>query len=114
MKLWYISVEEFKPVVGFKFEFWGGEEGERNWKHLCEVTEVIPKRKLAYSWKYQGYQGVSNLSFELYKTVIGTNLKLTHSGLDTFSKNVSELAIDNFENGWDQAINISLKNLLEK
>ena len=43
MKQWYIEVEDFKPEVGFKFIFWGGEKGEKKWKHLCEITEVIPE-----------------------------------------------------------------------
>lgn len=44
MKQWYFDMEEFKTVVGFKFQFWGGEEGGKQWKHLCEITEVIPEK----------------------------------------------------------------------
>lgn len=114
MKQWYINVEEFKPVVGFKFEFWGGEEGQRKWKHLCEIIEVIKDKKLTYSWKYEGYSGLSFVTFELFKMDIGTKLKLTHSGIDTFPVDITELAIDKFESGWKQIINISLKEFLEK
>ncbi len=114
MKEWYINVEEFKPVVGFKFEFWGGEEGERKWKHLCEITEVILGKKLTYSWVYEGYSGMSYVTFELFEIDNGTKLKLTHSGIDTFPIDIPELAINNFENGWSQAINVALKELLEK
>jgi len=114
MKEWYINVEEFKPVVGFKFEFWGGEEGERKWKHLCEITEVILGKKLTYSWVYEGYSGMSYVTFELFEIDNGTKLKLTHSGIDTFPIDIPELAAKNFENGWSQAINVGLKELLEK
>lgn len=114
MKQWYIDVEAFVPTIGFEFEFWGGEPGEEKWKHLCVITEVIPEEKLSYSWKYQGYTGSSILSFELSKIDKNTKLKLTHSGIDTFPKDVPELAIENFKAGWTQAIHVSLKDFLEK
>jgi len=114
MKQWYIDVVEFKVVVGFKFEFWGGEAGEKQWKHLCEITEVVPGRKLTYSWKYEGFCGMSYVTFELFEDNDGTKLKLTHSGIDTFPADIPELAIHNFENGWNQAINVSLKEFLQK
>ena len=112
MKQWYIDLKEFKTVVGFKFDFWAGEEGGKQWKHLCKITEVIPERKLAYSWKYEGYGGISYVTFELFKESNGTKLKLTHSGIDTFPTDIPDLAIHNFEKGWDQIINVSLKKLL--
>lgn len=113
MKQWYFDVKEFKAVVGFRFEFWGGEEGGRQWKHLCEITEVVPGKKLAYSWKYEGYDGMSHVTFELFEEKNGTRLKLTHSGIDTFPADIPELAIHNFENGWNHIINVSLKAYLK-
>ena len=113
MKQWYIDVEEFKTVVGFTFEFWGGEEGEKKWKHLCEITEVVVGKKLTYSWKYEGYTGMSYVTFELFEENQGTRLKLTHSGIDSFPADIPELAPHNFENGWKQAIDITLKEFLE-
>ena len=32
---------------------------EKQWLHLCKVVEVIPQRKLSYSWKHDGYEGDS-------------------------------------------------------
>lgn len=113
MKEWYFDVKEFNTVVGFKFEFWGGEKGEKQWKHLCEITEVIPEEKLTYSWKYDGYNGMSYVTFELFEEKNGTKLKLTHTGIDTFPADIPELAIHNFENGWKHAIHVSLKEFLE-
>jgi uncharacterized protein YndB with AHSA1/START domain len=114
MKQWYIDCQEFKPVVGFTFEFWAGEEGGKQWKHLCEVTEVIPEKKLTYSWKYEGYSGMSYVTFELFEAHRDTKLILTHTGLDTFPADVPELAIHNFEKGWTQLIHTSLKDFLEE
>lgn len=114
MKQWYIDVKEFKTIVGFKFEFWAGEEGGKQWKHLCEITEVIPEKKLAYTWQYEGYSGMSHVTFELSEEQNGTKLKLTHTGVDSFPADVLELASSNFEKGWNQIVNVTLKEFLEK
>ena len=57
MKEWYFDLEEFKAEPGFTFSFKGiGKEGE-SYLHLCEVKEVLPNRKLSYTWRYDGYEG---------------------------------------------------------
>jgi uncharacterized protein YndB with AHSA1/START domain len=55
---WYFDLKEFKPKAGFEFEFVVEHEGH-NYHHLCRVTEVIPQRKLAYTWRYKGERGDS-------------------------------------------------------
>jgi hypothetical protein len=35
-------------------------------QHLWKVTDVVPGRKVAYSWKYGGHSGDSVVSFELF------------------------------------------------
>lgn len=114
MKQWYFDLKEFDAVVGFQFEFMGGEEGGKQWKHLCEITEVIPERKITYSWKYEGYTGISYVTFELFEEKEQTRLKLTHSGIGSFPADIPKLAIHNFEEGWKHIINISLKGFLEQ
>jgi uncharacterized protein YndB with AHSA1/START domain len=54
MKKWYFDLKEFKPEVGFEFRFYGGPDENRQYLHICKITEVIPGRKLAYNWKYDG------------------------------------------------------------
>ncbi len=66
MKKWYFDLAEFKAELGFKFQFPGGPDPERQYLHQCEVTEVIPEKKLTYSWSYDGYQGNSFVTFELF------------------------------------------------
>src|ERR1700722_8533535 len=65
MQKWYFNLADFKPVVGFKFQFIGG--GENQYVHLCEVTEVVENKKLTYSWKYEGYPGITHVTFELFE-----------------------------------------------
>jgi len=113
MKQWYFDLAEFKPEVGFKFEFLGGTD-EKKYLHLCEVTEVIPGKKLTYSWRYDGYEGNSLVSFELFEEGKSTRLKLTHEGLETFPTTDPNFARESFAAGWRHITGISLKDHLEK
>ena len=112
MRAWYFDLKEFKPEVGFQFEFTVEHEGVK-YHHLSEVTEVAPQKKLAYTWRYKGQPGDSLVTFELSAKGDKTRLKLTHEGLETFPKTAA-YARKNFETGWTQIIGSSLKQFVEK
>src|ERR1700751_2230350 len=59
------SGPQFKPEIGFKFEFVVEREGNK-YHHLCRVTEVIPQKKIAYTWRYKGEPGDSLVTIELF------------------------------------------------
>lgn len=65
MRRWYFDLKEFKPEVGFEFKFSVEHEGVK-YCHLCKITEVIPQRRLAYTWRYKGHEGDSLVTFELF------------------------------------------------
>ena len=111
MRQWYFDLKEFKPEVGFEFEFVVEHEGMK-YHHLCKVTEVIPQKKLAYTWRYKGHEGDSLVTFELFADGDKTRLKLTHEGLETFPKTPS-FARRSFMEGWTQIIGSSLKEFVE-
>lgn len=114
MKEWYFDLEEFKPQVGFEFQFYGGRE-ERQYLHLCKVTEVVPGEKITYSWSYKGYPGESFVTFELFPDGADkTRLKLTHAGLETFPADNPDFAKENFVAGWSQIIGTNLVNYFTK
>ena len=112
MRAWYFDLKEFKPEVGFEFEFTVEHEGAR-YHHLCKITEVIPQKKIAYTWRYAGEEGDSLVTFELFADGGKTRLKLTHEGLETFPK-LPAYAKTNFEKGWTEIIGSSLKQFVEK
>lgn len=114
MQKWYFDFQEFKPEVGFEFRFWGGPADDRQYLHICEITEVVPNRKLSYSWRYDGYPGQTVVSFELSPEGSGTKVKLSHSGLETFPTDVADFAPENFVEGWNWIIGKSLKEFLEQ
>jgi len=112
MRVWYFDLDEFKPEVGFEFEFTVEHEGTK-YHHLCKITEVIPQKKIAYTWRYAGEEGDSLVTFELFADGGKTRLKLTHEGLETFPK-LPAYAKTNFEKGWTEIIGSSLKQFVEK
>ena len=65
MRQWYFDLKEFKPEIGFEFEFVVEHEGN-TYHHLCKITEVIPQKRIAYTWRYKGEPGDSLVTFELF------------------------------------------------
>jgi len=112
MKQWYFDMPAFKPEVGNEFTFTGENEG-RIFIHLCKVTEVIPNKKLSYTWRYEGAEGESHLTFELFEEGEETRVKLTHEGLETFPQ-TKDFRRENFTEGWTYILGTSLKDFLNK
>ncbi|HEV7620925.1 MAG TPA: SRPBCC domain-containing protein [Flavisolibacter sp.] len=112
MKQWYFDISEFKPEKGFEFQFEGNNEG-KIFVHLCKITEVIKQKKLSYSWRYKGYDGISFVTIELFPEGDKTKLKLTHEGLESFPA-VPDFAKENFAAGWTHIIGTSLKDFVAK
>lgn len=112
MREWYFDLKEFKPQVGFEFEFVVEHEGT-TYHHLCRVMEVIPQQKIAYTWRYKGQLGDSLVTIELSPAGDKTRLKLTHTGIDTFPKTPA-YGRKNFEAGWTAIIGTELKQFVER
>jgi uncharacterized protein YndB with AHSA1/START domain len=111
MRRWYFDLKEFKPEVDFEFEFVVEHEG-MTYHHLCRVTEVVPQKKIAYTWRYKGEVGNSLVTVQLFPEGDKTRLRLTHEGLETFPKTPA-YARKNFEAGWTAIIGSELKQFLE-
>ena len=112
MKKWYFDFEAFSPEVGFEFRFTGGTE-TRQYLHICTIEEVVRLKRLKYSWRYDGYEGISYVTFELFAQGDQTRIKLTHEGLETFPKENPDFARVNFVEGWTSIIGSSLKEYVE-
>jgi uncharacterized protein YndB with AHSA1/START domain len=111
MRIWYFDLKEFRPEVGFEFEFVVEHEGN-HYHHLCRVTDVVPQKKVAYIWRYKGEPGDSLVTFELFREGEKTRLKLTHTGIDTFPETPA-YARKNFETGWTQIVDSELRQFVE-
>lgn len=111
MKNWYFDIEDFQPKTGFEFNFTAGTE-QKKYVHQCKITKVIPERTLAHTWRFEGYPGDSVVNFEMFPEESGTNIKVTHYGLETFPS-TPEFSKESFANGWSQIICSNLKNYVE-
>jgi uncharacterized protein YndB with AHSA1/START domain len=110
MKEWFFTIEDFVLEPGCEFHFSVEHQG-MTYDHRCKVTEVIPGTKLAFTWRYEGYEGDSLVTFELFPEGEKTLLRLTHEGLGTFPK-LPSFARGNFTNGWTMLIGTSLRDYL--
>lgn len=114
MKEWYFTLDDFIPEKGFHFSFRGqGHKGEQ-YVHHCIITEMIPYKKLQYSWAYENYKGYSLVTFELFEEGEQTRVKLTHHGLETFPQNNADFARSSFNGGWTELIGNSLPKFLSE
>ena len=113
LKKWYFDLDGFQPVPGFRFRFAGkGSTGEE-YMHDCRVLEVIPGKKIAYSWTYENREGYSVVSFELFPDGDQTRLVLTHTGVASFAANGSDFMNESFTQGWTEIIGNQLRLFLE-
>jgi len=112
MREWYFDLKEFRPQVGFEFEFIVEHEGN-SYHHLCRLTDVVPEKRIAYTWRYKDQPGDSLVTFELFPVGNKTRFKLTHTGIEKFPKTPA-YARKNFEAGWTAIIGSELKQFVEK
>jgi uncharacterized protein YndB with AHSA1/START domain len=113
MRKWYFDVSDFKPEVGFEFQFSGKGSDGTEYVHLCKVTEAIPNKKIAYTWVYRDLGGDSLLTFELFDESDKTRVKLTHAGLETFPSNLKDFTRESFMGGWNYFTSEALPKYLE-
>jgi uncharacterized protein YndB with AHSA1/START domain len=111
MKKWYFNVSDFKPVVGQEFSFEGGPP-EKIYKHLCKIITLEKERRIAYTWRYKGYQGESTVTFELEPEGNKTRIRVIHTGLDSFPSSEPDFGAHNFSAGWTEIITKNLPAFL--
>jgi uncharacterized protein YndB with AHSA1/START domain len=91
IELWLMK-NDFKPIVGHEFQFKTNPLPNFNFDGIvyCKVLEIIPDKKLVYSWKGGPGNGVMTMDSVVEWTLIeknnGTELKLEHSGVKGFEQ----------------------------
>lgn len=102
MGLWLMK-NDFQPIVGHDFQFRTKPIPSLNYDGIfyCKVLEIVPLRKLSYSWKGGPGEGKVTLDtvvvWKLEPNDKGTELFLEHSG---FSE-VENLAVyAGMTDGW--------------
>ncbi|THV58163.1 SRPBCC domain-containing protein [Flagellimonas alvinocaridis] len=99
----WLMPNDFKPVVGHKFQFGAkpkyplGFDG----RIYCEVLEIVPYKKLVYSWKgglsKENPSLVSTVTWILTPVDHGTVLELEHEGFKGVKNYLAFIIMDK---GW--------------
>jgi len=85
MELWLMK-NDFQPIVGHEFQFRVNPVPSLDFDGIvyCEVLEIVPFKKLSYTWKLGPGDGSINVDsvvrWELKPTDKGTELLLDHGG----------------------------------
>ena len=102
MELWLMK-SNFQPIVGHEFEFRVNPVPSLDFDGIvyCKVLDIVPFKKLSYSWKLGPGDGTINLDsivkWELQATEKGTDLILDHGDFTI----IENLGIFNAMNkGW--------------
>lgn len=86
LKQWSLSSGDFRAEVGFKWMETRPPKPKMKWdgKMYFEVLEIVPLKKLVYSFKGGPSEGVHTLdtivTWSLHPKEGGTELRLVHSG----------------------------------
>lgn len=102
MELWLMK-NNFQPVVGTDFQFRTNPIPSLDFDGVfyCRVLEIIPFKKLSYSWQSGPGNGEITLDsvvvWKLEATDKGTELFLEHSG---FAKEENLSFYNGLTNGW--------------
>ena len=113
MHQWYFeNIPAFKPRVGFETRFLV-QSGGRDFLHMWKVTDVVPRKKISYDWKFEGYSGESSTAFELFDKGKSTTLRLTVTVHEDFPENIPEFKRESCIDGWKYFIRERLKKYLE-
>jgi uncharacterized protein YndB with AHSA1/START domain len=108
MGRWLMAPTGFEPVKGKRFTYQTTAAGAWDGVIHCEVLEVIPNERLAYSWRggHEDNAGYGSrldtvVTFTLSKAENGTRLRLIHSG---FVMPENEIAFTNMGGGWKKVV----------
>ncbi|ODS90199.1 MAG: ATPase [Chryseobacterium sp. SCN 40-13] len=113
MKKWYFDIPDFELALHSEFNFY--EPGnEQKFHHHGEILEIIPNSKLKHTWTYPEFSKEKTLvKWELKPDGDGTEVTLTHKGLENFNHLGANFRHESFAEGWNEIVTQSLKTYLE-
>lgn len=105
---WLMEAHGFEPVVGNRFTYKTTPAGAWDGTIRCEVLEVVPNERLAYSWKggHEANLGYGSkletvVTWTLARVSGGARVRIVHSG---FVLPRNETAYRNMSDGWRQVV----------
>ncbi len=110
---WFFDAPAFQAKTGQSFSF-ELRKNRKAYVHFCKVTEVSEENRLSYTWRYKGYKGDSEVSFELFPEGDRTRIKVAHRGIETFPSDNADFSATSFEEGWNTLLDQALREFLEE
>ena len=107
MEQWLMK-NDFQPIVGLDFQFRTNPIPSLDFDGIfyCKVLEIVPFKKLSYSWQSGPGDGKITLDsvvvWKLQPTDKGTELSLEHSG---FAKKENLNFYNGLMHGWVEKLN---------
>lgn len=105
---WLMPPAGFEPVEGNRFTFQTTPAGEWDGTIRCQVLEVVPGERFAFSWRgghiaNEGYGSLLDtvVTFTLAPVDGGTRLSLVHSG---FVVDRNRVAYTRMSEGWVKVV----------
>ena len=105
---WLMPAEGFQAVVGNRFTYRTTPAGAWDGAIHCEVVEVVPNERLAYSWKggHEANVGYGSkldtlVTWTLARVENGTRVRVVHSG---FVLPRNDTAYRNMSDGWRKVV----------
>jgi len=79
---WLMETTDFEPKLGHSFQFRAKPQGSWNGIVDCQITEIVPPQRLAFTWKGGGSGGdklgKTTVTFQLERAGSGCRLHLEH------------------------------------
>lgn len=111
IKWFFAEIPDFKAEVGFSTRF-DVECNGRTYPHLWKITEVTENKLIRYDWRYDGYEGVAEVVFELIEGDGATTVRLTHTMVEDSDNEIPEFTRKAGLDGWTYFIQQALKGYL--
>lgn len=116
ISLWLMK-NDFKPVIGHRFNFHTKPIPKMGFDGIvyCEVIDIVPLKKLVYTWKGGPRPGEIKLDMVLYWTLTekngGTEVLLEHKGFKGFHNYLASIFMGS---GWKKGITKAFAKVLEQ
>ena len=113
MRQWFFdNIPDFKAKVGFQTTFDIHNEG-RLFRHEWKVLEVQPEQSITTQWTFEGYEGVSHVTFSI--DGIGPSHAVTVKAwaVEDHDTSIPEFRRESGVGGWTFFMNERLKGFCE-
>ncbi len=100
---WLMPSDDFELAIGKTFHMIGSNKGTQI-PHICTIVEIVPEKKLSYTWAVKDMLSDTLVTYELEEQDGKTKLTLTHSGWDKATVTNDNAGRDAYNGGWEQVI----------